>query len=184
MARKDVCVEGRYVIAIDNGVTGAITIIRHDGVVHFHNKMPVFMQQSYTKKQQNISRIDVDELDSILSSVPLNTVEMVYIERPMVNPGRFAATLSAMRALEAVLICVEACEYPYEYLDSKDWQKEMLPHPKAKKTKIKKTQKQKKEEKDYTKKLADDIAKRLFPKVRIKNSDSLLMAEYGRRKLK
>ena len=45
------------------------------------------------------------------------------LERPMVNPTRFQATASALRALEATLNVVELLKFSYSYCDSKEWQK-------------------------------------------------------------
>jgi hypothetical protein len=87
----------------------------------------------------------------------------------MVNPMRFLATTSALRALEATLIVIEQLELPYQYIDSKEWQKALLPHG------------LKREE---LKKAAIDIAKRLFPQFTNLSSgqaDALLIAEYARR---
>ena len=53
---------------------------------------------------------------------------MASIERPMVNPKRFEATVSALRALEATLIVLESLNIGKEYCDSKGWQKALLPY--------------------------------------------------------
>lgn len=90
----------------------------------------------------------------------------VYIERPMVNPGRFKATVSALRCLEATLIVLEELNLAYEYEDSKGWQKAMLPAG------------LKGEE---LKEASVNVAKRIFPGLAIKDGDSLLMAECMRR---
>lgn len=87
----------------------------------------------------------------------------------MVNPGRFKATVSALRALEATQIVLEALKVPYQWIDSKEWQKAMLPAGL---------------EKEELKTASTQICKRLFPSVFIKHDgdgDSLLIAEYLRR---
>jgi hypothetical protein len=87
----------------------------------------------------------------------------------MVNSTRFNATLSAIRALEATLIALEQAQWPYEYIDSKEWQKELLPKG------LKGS--------DELKNASLDIGKRLFPELNIKkDADGLLIAEYLRRK--
>src|SRR5689334_18622755 len=99
-------------IGIDNGSTGSIGIIREDGKVIF-GTIPNKKEQSYTKKEQSVTRVDVIELTKVLErecgrNNGLNhTSVFILIERPLVNPGMFKATLSAMRALEAVLNTVE-----------------------------------------------------------------------------
>ncbi len=155
-------------IGIDNGVTGSIGIITENKNALFW-KTPCFMEQSYTKAKGNISRIDHGKLYKLLSGY---TNPKVYLERPMVNPMRFKSSVSAIRALESTLIVVETLEMPHEYIDSKQWQKELLPKgvkgaPELKKASL-------------------DIGCRLFPKLKkdiIKHGDAdgLLIAEWARR---
>lgn len=156
---------------IDNGVSGTIGIIDETGVEFI--KTPVKSEQNYTKKKGNITRVNVKELKTFIQDT-LNFVNpndvIVAIERPMVNPTRFQATTSALRALEATLNCIEELELPYIYLDSKEWQKELLP-------------------KGVTgtdlKKASLDIGARLFPQFKDfkhEDRDGLLMAEFLRRK--
>lgn len=118
----------KIAIGIDNGVTGTIGMI-----TPFQSRMfktPVFKEQSYTKKKQNISRVDVEELESIfimyLPYIPKEDI-FVLIERPMINSARFKASMSAIRALESTLIVIERLGYGYEYTDSKLFQKALLP---------------------------------------------------------
>jgi len=44
----------------------------------------------------------------------------------MVDPHRFVATASALRALEATLIVIEMLNLEYTYIDSKEWQCEFI----------------------------------------------------------
>ena len=97
---------------------------------------------------------------------------MLLLERPLVNPGRFQQTLSGVRALEAVLIVLEELAIPYEYVDSKAWQKELIT------TGCKG---------EALKTASISVATRLFPTVDLdgfKDADGLLMAEYCRRRHK
>ncbi len=58
-------------IGIDNGVTGTIGFI--SGMYSTMYKTPVKLEQSYTKKKQNISRVQVGALrDMILSAMQDN----------------------------------------------------------------------------------------------------------------
>jgi len=131
--------------------------------------MPVYSEQSYTKTKQNITRVNWKELEEYLNLYK-DPSTLVLIERPMVNFTRFKASGSALRCLEAVLITVERLEFPRMYCDSKDWQKDMLPRG-CKKEELKTA--------------SLDIGKRLFPSIDwkgFKDADSLLMAEWARRK--
>lgn len=163
-------------IAIDNGTSGTIGLIYPDSTYYF-DFVPVFSQQSYTKTKQNITRIDVKKLMTILeerltisNDIFSDNNCLVLIERPMINPMRFKASISAARALESTLLCVEHFELPYQYEDSKAWQKELLPAG-LKDVELKKA--------------SLDIGNRLFPAYKNNkhpDRDSLLMAEYARRK--
>lgn len=151
-------------IGIDNGVTGGITIL-YDKGVYLHIKTPVKNCLNYTKTKAFINRIDFPELQKVLESIS-STDSFCMIERPMVNPGRFKASVSALRCVEATEILLELLQIPYQFIDSKEWQKALLPSGL---------------QKEELKKAAERVAKRLFPKVTIVNADSLLIAEYCKR---
>jgi hypothetical protein len=155
-------------IGIDNGTSGSIGIICGEDYYFF--KTPAAMAQDYTKTKKNISRIVPSELMKIFSTVPTHQRKAV-IERPMVNPGRFAATISAVRCLESTLCILEAMEIPYEFVDSKNWQKVLLPSGCVK---------------EELKTASRDIATRLFPQYANEykkqgDGDGMLIAEYARR---
>jgi len=155
-------------IGWDNGVSGSIGIINNDVQLF---KTPIKNELSYTKVKQNISRIDFPKLMKLLEPFASDPQVKVWLERPLVNPTRFRATLSAIRALEATLIVLEELRISYEYVDSKIWQKALLPIG------LKGS--------DVLKKASLDIGKRLFPSIDFKgytDSDALLIAEFHRRK--
>jgi hypothetical protein len=123
------------IIGIDNGTTGTIGILYPPSIpaLPIFSKIPSKSEQSYTKTKKNITRIDVNSLRTIFTCVLGSSVELstpsvhVVMERPLVNPKMFAASMSAMRALEAVLTTVESFGFSYRYIDSKEWQKALLP---------------------------------------------------------
>jgi hypothetical protein len=177
----------RIYIGIDNGTTGSIAIIEERSGASWLFPLPIKLEQSYTKFKQNISRIDSPALHALFEKWDNGNV-IAILERPMVNPGRFKATMSALRCLEAVLVCVEYYGFAHMYCDSKDWQSVLLPHAVKKKGKLnlrEKVNKKKKEEiKSQLKKESLDIAKRLFPKLdysKVKDGDAILIAEWARR---
>jgi len=153
----------RYYLGIDNGVSGGITIISETGEIFVHIKTPVEKHLNYTKKKSFINRVDFRKTMSILTAF---NITFCMIERSMINPMRWVASVSAIRCLEATEIILEELQIPYQFIDSKEWQKVLLPSGLKG---------------DQLKKAADDVAKRLFPKQVIVNSDSLLIAEYCRR---
>lgn len=159
----------KVIIGVDNGVTGTIGIVG-EGIEPEIFHTPVKKELNYTKKKDNITRLDANGFADILKQFDAKDV-MVVMERPMVNPTRFKATTSALRCFEAELTLIEHFGFPYCYVDSKDWQRELLPKG------IKGS--------DEQKKASKDIGKRLFPQLAdFKHSDfdGLLIAEYARRK--
>ena len=151
-------------VGIDNGVSGAVTILSETGYVILHVNTPIKNCLNYTKKKAFLNRVDFNELRNIFLYAGVDSFCM--IERPMINSFRFNASISAARCLEATEILLEERQIPYQFIDSKEWQKILLPSG------LKKGE---------SKKAADDVAKRLFPSIGIVNSDSLLIAEYCRR---
>lgn len=161
------------IVGIDNGVSGTIGVINGRFGTTFI-RVPVVKQQDYTKKKKNITRVNSVELIKFFNDqIQFPHSTLCLVERPMINPTRFIASISAVRALESVLTILEALELPYQYIDSKEWQKKMLP-------------------KNITgidlKKKSHDIGIRLFPQFKDlikkhKDADGLLIAEYGRRYL-
>jgi len=118
-------------VGIDNGVTGSIAAVDATGKVIKFCAMPTFKVQDYTKKKKRITRVDTRPLISIFNSfiqyAGTPTEVRVFVERPMINPQRFIATTSALRALEATLIILEHGRLAYRFLDSREWQSIMLP---------------------------------------------------------
>jgi hypothetical protein len=156
----------RTFIGIDNGVSGGITILNESEDVVQHIATPVKRCLNYTKKKAFINRVDFEKLKQVIQQAGEHTFAM--IERPMVNPGRFAATISAMRCMEATEIIFEQLQVPYQFIDSKEWQNVLLPSGLKG---------------DELKKAATDVTKRLYPRVKVVNADCLLIALYCKRKM-
>lgn len=157
---------GKTYIGIDNGVSGSIGVVSFTGINAEFHLTPVFNTLHYTKEIQKINRVNTDKLFQILEFFPM---PFAVLERPMVNPGRFKATASALRALEATLITLERLNIPYIFVDSKEWQKVMLP---------------KGVKGEQLKSASLEIGKRLFPQFKDKfkgDADGILIAEWARR---
>jgi hypothetical protein len=163
----------RVYLAIDNGTSGTICLMDNDGEVIFFIKTPKLIEQSYTKKKGNISRIDSVKLKEIfVKNITHDMSVMAFIERPMVNPTLFKTSLSAVRALEATLVILEDLRISRQYIDSKKWQHELLPTGTKGSVELKKASR--------------DIAIRLFPQfteliTKHKDGDALLIATWARR---
>lgn len=160
----------KFYIGMDNGVSGSIAIIdKLTGILSMWCPTPIRKKQlNYTKEKKFLTRIDAVKLKELLSPYgPTNS--MLYLERPMINPKRWVATVSALRALEATLIVIEELNIPYEYIDSKAWQKKMLPHGLKGSDELKEASKQ--------------VASRLFPiaECKAQDGDAVLIAEWARR---
>ena len=156
-------------IGIDNGVTGSIGIVPASGSYASFVKTPTFSCLNYQKEVSYVTRIDVVQLHSILKDL---RNPFVLIERPMVNPGMFNATLSAVRALEATLTVLDFLKTPVRFIDSRLWQKDMLPGgikgPEA------------------LKKASLEVGRQLFPTLAHLfkgDADGMLIAEWARRKV-
>lgn len=153
-------------IGIDNGVTATVGIV--GGAQPVMVKLPTKNEQNYTKKKDNITRLDAKGFADLIGGYDPNEV-MIVMERPMVNPTRFKATTSALRCFEAELTLVEHFGFAHCYVDSKDWQKVMLPKGVSG---------------DDLKKASLDIGNRLFPQFRDfkhPDRDGILIAEFARR---
>ena len=136
-------------ISIDNGTTGTIAIFDDSQNLLTFQKMPVRKCKNYQKVSQNISRIEVKKLSQLIvkyignenTDTNATTATNAIIERPMINPQRFKASISASRALEAVLIVLEGQSIPYTFVDSKEWQKPLFEGMEEKDTKLNSLQK-------------------------------------------
>lgn len=156
--------------AIDNGVTGSITFLLPNGNVEFIHT-PIKNSLNYQKtKETHINRVDMNALMCVFENYKyIDISKVVIMERPFVNPKFFNASLSAVRCFEMELSIAEYYGYSINFLDSKAWQKEMLPAGVSGKA---------------LKKVSKEVGQRLFPNLNwkgFKDADSLLMAEYARR---
>lgn len=160
--------KGRTYIGIDNGVTGSIGIVPFTGTNPLFFHTPTISCLNYQKKAKNITRIDVRKLHNLLAKVQN---PLAILERPLVNPGMFSATMSAVRALESTLTVIDYLLIPYLFIDSREWQKEMLPSGlKGNQLKV----------------ASLYVGKRLFPFFHDKfkkDADGILIAEWARRKM-
>ena len=162
-------------IGIDNGTSGTIGILGEHNMVFIET--PIVKEQSYTKKKEIISRVDINKLYEVFAEAMNNegcqpSDCMVVMERPMINPQMFKTSMSASRTLEAELCVVEMLSMPHMYIDSKQWQREILPRGIKGSPELKKASK--------------DIGKRLFPVHEFlidkhKDADGILIAYWARK---
>jgi len=93
-------------------------------------KTPIFRQRDYTKRCKYLNRLHLDKFKSIVMS-SLAFDECIFgLERPMVNPGRWIGSLSAIRCWEATLTGLDSMHVSWDhvhFIDSKEWQSHLLP---------------------------------------------------------
>lgn len=172
-------------LGVDNGVSGTLGVIYPNNKYYF-KKTPIKNCLHWTRVEQHVNRIDYNILHEMFSKAKEKSKGniLIILERPFANALRYKAAISAARAYEATIICIEELEIPYIIIDSKDWQKELLPSINTKKRSIKNKGKKKERKEVDTKKLSLEVGNRLFPKmreVRHPDRDGLLIAEWARR---
>lgn len=128
---------GRFktVIFIDNGNTGSMGWYGEAGAGFC--LVPVKTRMSHHVKPHKIKAVDGPALSCIISDIIKDTGHgknnvIVCRERPMINPKRWKASLSASRSDEAETVVLEAAGVPFIYVDSKTWQHGTLPSSGAK----------------------------------------------------
>lgn len=157
---------------VDNGITGSIGIIHPEQ--SFFYPAPSYSVQDYTKKKQNISRLDRVEFRKIITyHTRENPNVFILLEHPFWNPMLSPkASKSGVMCLEAQLGIIEQMMIPYEVIPSKKWQKDLLPEGCKGRAQLKKA--------------SLDAGIRLFPILedqirKQKDADGLLIAEWARR---
>lgn len=160
------------IIAFDNGVTGAVAICNTDNLLSFNlSKDYTKKELSYTKIKKNITRIDASKLQSLIKEAVLTAENPIaVIERPMVNPTRFVASCSALRALEATLIVLESFHIPVVYCDSKEWQHKLFGKSPIGDTK------------ENSKKLGLELYPQFADKINKQDADALLILHWFKQK--
>jgi len=177
----------KYYIGIDNGVTGSVAVVDELGELLLYMPTPVREVLNYTKAKAMIKRLDGELLYEKLKPY---TNATVVLERPMVNPMRWKASVNALRCDEATLLTIERLGARHMYCDSRDWQRVMLVGlkvaaraPKGSTPAEKKAIKASNAKlKSQTKKLSLAQGQQLCPNEKfVGDADALLIAEWARR---
>jgi len=117
-------------IGIDNGVTrSSIGYMNTITGEYFYKEMPIKNGRDYTQREKNITRIVYSDLCDIFKrwlTVDKNQT-FILLERPMINPERFEASIVAARAYEIVITAIEQFNIEFDTIDSRLWQKKLLP---------------------------------------------------------
>uniref|UniRef100_A0A6M3IMZ7 Uncharacterized protein n=1 Tax=viral metagenome TaxID=1070528 RepID=A0A6M3IMZ7_9ZZZZ len=167
-----------FYLGIDNGVSGSFGWVDGNREQYGFFPTPTFSELDYTKTERHVTRLD---LNALIQKVHATVADPMFqakysihviMERPMINPMRFRATISAIRAWEATLIFLSMYKWSRITIDSKEWQKQMLPKGITGPANLKEASKQ--------------VGCRLFPHLKDAinkhgDADSILIAEWGRR---
>ena len=158
-------------IGLDNGATGSMAVWDSNTNVMTMYKLPTKKELDYTKKVKHITRIDYPLFRDLLQEIKKDTNNdiHVYMEKPFMAGAMFLmVSINAFRCMESQLIALEECQIGYTVINSKDWQKHILPSG------IKGSKE--------LKKASLDIARRLYPylseKLNLDNADSVLIAHH------
>jgi hypothetical protein len=138
-----------YFVGVDNGPTALWTILGADGKLVAHFPVPTKTTKNYQRTvDREVTRINVHQLREMFRPYVGKNI-LFAVEKPMVMPQRFQATLTAVRAFEATLVAFELMQQDgvgvsYTIANSLDWQKPMIPEALARKEKGKLAEKRRK----------------------------------------
>jgi len=164
-------------IGFDNGVSGSVGIVSDIPANAVFFKIPTMREKDYQKvdgikrkKEKYINRIDFFTLAHELKQhVPDLDNCFALIERPFTNPEKYYTSISAAMSLEAVRITLNLLGIKrdrYDFCDSKEWQKVLLPGTKGS---------------ESLKKWSKIIGEKLYPTLCFTgDADGLLIAHYAK----
>lgn len=121
--------KANVIIGIDNGSTGTLCSWIINNQIEFI-ETPAKTELNYQKEINYIDRLDHGFLTNWLKNI-IKRAKKIYkdelkviiiLERPMVNPQRFDASLNAIRVFEAMLVIIQQLNLNYIVIDSKQWQ--------------------------------------------------------------
>lgn len=193
-----------YILGFDNGTTAHFALVDIDGKLIAFEKVPTYQQDSWSKPkkkkyktkdgyetrlfQPKFTFIDIDALKDLLIKIIPNTKHTIcYLERPAVNYSMgwaMQSSLSAFGAWLSVLYVLNKLNIECIIIDSKQWQNGIIPEATGKNNKEYVKGLKKGERNKLLKKAADELAHKLFPNLKFKESgdgDSICIAEYYRR---
>lgn len=172
-------------LGIDNGSTGSYTFLNGNGELLCFKPVPTFKLKKWTtsSKQGHITVIDIEslkrELELIIKDKNIDEI-VCNIERPAVGFSGWSiwTSLSGVVAWVSVQYVLISLGIKYNTIDSKQWQKLLIPQALGKKDSKKK---KRGERNKYLKIESDKLARELFPDITLKNSgdgDSINIAYY------
>lgn len=193
-----------YILGVDNGTTGKYCLLDLKGNLLQFVNVPIYNHNGWSKpkkvkkinkdgsvtehiKQTTFNFIDVFKLKELWETQIPNLKEVVcYLERPAVNYNArwsLQTSLSAFASWMAVITVLRILGIEYHTIDSKEWQSVLIPEALGKNNKeYVKKQREKGERNKLLKQHANEYAQRLYPNIKIKDGDSICIAECFRQK--
>ena len=191
-----------YILGIDNGVTGSIAMMDHSGKIVMHSPVPVYKEQKWTKPKtqklktktklvyDEITMIDADALQRMLVKYTSTISDIhCFLERPAISYAAawsMKTSISAAMSWAYVVYILKKLQIPRTDIDSKDWQKQLIPEAMGVNNKEYMKTLKAGERNKLLKDAAYDLAKTLYPPLNSKDKgagDSICICEYGRLKM-
>lgn len=201
-----------YILGIDNGITGSITLMSPEGKVLFYEPIPIYKERKWTKptktivrkkatktkpaekqikiEYDNITMIDIAYLQRLIVKYTgtLNDVHC-FLERPAISYAAawsMKTSVSAAMSWAYVVYVLKNLHIPRTDIDSKEWQHQLIPEASGEQNKEYMKTLKPGERNKLLKEAAYDLAKTIYPALNSKDKgagDSICIAEYGRLKM-
>lgn len=191
-----------WILGIDNGVTGSIALMNPKGKVVMLAKVPTYKEIKWTKPKvkklktktkvvrDEITLIDIDALQRMLVTYTSVVSDIhCFLERPAISYAAawsLSTSVSASMSWAYVTYVLKKLKIPRTDIDSKEWQKALIPEATGLKNKEYMKTLKSGERNKLLKEASAMFAKSICPKYNSKESgdgDSICICEYGRRKL-
>lgn len=201
-----------WILGIDNGITGSLTLMNPDGKVVLYAPVPIYKERKWTKPKQvvikkkatkktpsqktkkleydEITLIDIDALQRLLvTHTSILSDIHCFLERPAIS---YAAAWSMKTSISAAMswaytvFVLKKLGIDRTDLDSKEWQKCLIPEATGEHNKEYMKTLKAGERNKLLKESAYALAQALYPGFKSKDlgaGDSICIAEYGRLKL-
>lgn len=192
-----------YILGVDNGTTGKYCLLDLEGKLLAFESVPIFNHPGWSKPKkvkktdkdgntiERIKQTSFNFIDIVLLKKKWNDLikdkkhTICYLERPAVNYNArwsLQTSLSAFAAWYGVLIVLKMLHINYIIIDSRQWQSVLIPEALGKNNKeYVKSQRDKGERNKLLKEYANKFASNLYPDLKIKDGDSICIAECFRR---
>lgn len=190
-----------WILGIDNGISGSLTLMDPKGNVVLFTHVPTYKEVKWTKAKtkktksgtkttpEYMTLIDIDALQRVLATYTSSLSDVhCFLERPAIS---YAAAWSMKTSISAaiswayVTFVLKKLRIARTDIDSKEWQKELIPEATGAKNKEYMKTLKAGERNKLLKEASDMFAQSICPKFKPKelgDGDSICICEYGRRK--